>query len=572
MRLACLFLLAVPLLAQNPATAVFPSAVAGDSDLFCWKNSGTTQLNGSINNSTLTVVVDDGSKLCAPGVVTIGSERMKVCSISTNTLTICSGGRGFDGSSAASHSDDAAVAQFVPARWLNQMAAEIKAIQTALGVGLTNVLTDPGAAGIIARKADDTVVNRTLTGTAGQISIANPAGDGGNPTFSLGFSTEGGLEAIVGVDLIKNTDINSKAKLDGYAGVTLVDTGSAQMLLQKTLFTPKVAATVVASIGSVVPSPEAAQVLVILDGLDGSDCTTGGGSQYVLCMYTGSAWTPVSGGSGSPNAATLASENDADNALIKADGVSGRAVQKSACSESSGTLTCPSLATSGDDSFIDLPEESSPGTPSANVARVYAKDVGGVTKLCMADSAASETCFGTSRAYLFSFAFGGSNGVNGWGSTNIYDGWACSVCTISGGTKAAHGTLNFDDTASEVAYLRVGRVPDDVDLGNITIELEGVSSNTATTGDVEFDVDFACLSAGADLDVEPSTLSWSAADAVSANKGTSTALATLLLTNGGGHDISGSCSAGQLMFARFTYDNAASALAFRLFSGRAYSP
>lgn len=143
MRLAILALLGVLAMhAQNPLTAVYPGAVATDSELLCWKNNGTTTLDGSINDSTLTVAVVSAANLCAPGVITVGSERMKVCSISTNTLTICSGGRGFDTSSAASHSSGAAVSGFVPAYWLNRIGAEIKAIQGNAAVLAGGVSTD----------------------------------------------------------------------------------------------------------------------------------------------------------------------------------------------------------------------------------------------------------------------------------------------------------------------------------------------------------------------------------------------------------------------------------------------
>lgn len=45
--------------------------------------------------------------------------------------------------------------------------------------------------------------------------------------------------------------------------------------------------------------------------------------------------------------------------------------------------------------YIDIGEQSAPSAPSANVARLYAKDDGGATKLCYKDSAASELCIGT---------------------------------------------------------------------------------------------------------------------------------------------------------------------------------
>ena len=67
-----------------------------------------TFLNGSITNSALSAVVDDGT-LIRPGVIEIDSECLWVQSISTNTLTISPDGRGWDSTTAASHSDNVRV-------------------------------------------------------------------------------------------------------------------------------------------------------------------------------------------------------------------------------------------------------------------------------------------------------------------------------------------------------------------------------------------------------------------------------------------------------------------------------
>ncbi len=181
-RLLLLFALALPALAQNPETAAFPSAVTSDSELLCWGNNGQTTLNGSINDTTLTVVVDDAANLCAPGMVTIGSEIMSVCSIATNTLTICSGGRGFDGSTAASHTDGATVSSYVSAYWLNQIAAEIKAIQTKLTANLAS--TTYGAGATITHTFDAsagtdctaTYGNNTIDFACGAVGFGNGTG------------------------------------------------------------------------------------------------------------------------------------------------------------------------------------------------------------------------------------------------------------------------------------------------------------------------------------------------------------------------------------------------------------
>jgi hypothetical protein len=72
----------------------------------------TTQLNGGINNSTTTVVVDDASKMEVGQVITLHDgtegteEQMQIGGISTNTLTVT---RAWNGTSAVTHSDNAVV-------------------------------------------------------------------------------------------------------------------------------------------------------------------------------------------------------------------------------------------------------------------------------------------------------------------------------------------------------------------------------------------------------------------------------------------------------------------------------
>lgn len=49
----------------------------------------------------------------------------------------------------------------------------------------TNYMEEPAGSGIVARSAANTAVNRTITGTAGQITVSNGDGVAGNPTLSL---------------------------------------------------------------------------------------------------------------------------------------------------------------------------------------------------------------------------------------------------------------------------------------------------------------------------------------------------------------------------------------------------
>lgn len=120
---------------QNPNTAVFPGAAAADTDLFVAKNRSQTTLNTTINNSITTVVLTSGSTFLAPDIITIESEILHCTTLTTNTFTLCA--RGQEGTSAASHTAGVAVYGLNSAWHHNQVAAEIKAIETVLVVPTT---------------------------------------------------------------------------------------------------------------------------------------------------------------------------------------------------------------------------------------------------------------------------------------------------------------------------------------------------------------------------------------------------------------------------------------------------
>jgi len=87
-------------------------------------NNPVTTLNGAINNSTTTVVVTDASTFSTSGnfTIKIGTELLKVTSVSSNTFTAS---RGQEGTTAASHADLDAVSQVVSKRVIDQLYLEM---------------------------------------------------------------------------------------------------------------------------------------------------------------------------------------------------------------------------------------------------------------------------------------------------------------------------------------------------------------------------------------------------------------------------------------------------------------
>lgn len=168
-------------LAYAQPSPVYPSAVATTNDLLCAVNNISTTLNGSIDSSQTTLTMTDGTILssCSSGFAfTIDTEAIRCTTRATHAFSGCT--RGFDGTTAASHSNSTPVRGLNLARHHNQTAAEVIALETALGVGFG------GSNGIWARTAAGVWAARTLTGTSGEIVVTNGDGVSGNPTFSIG--------------------------------------------------------------------------------------------------------------------------------------------------------------------------------------------------------------------------------------------------------------------------------------------------------------------------------------------------------------------------------------------------
>jgi hypothetical protein len=130
--LACSLVLFVHLSAQNPETATWPTAVVTDAELFVASNSlsaaGATVLNGAINSSVTSIVVNNAAGFVAPVIITIEAEIIHCASKASNTLSGCVRGR--QGTSAASHANGVVVRGYITAYHFNRLAAELKAVES----------------------------------------------------------------------------------------------------------------------------------------------------------------------------------------------------------------------------------------------------------------------------------------------------------------------------------------------------------------------------------------------------------------------------------------------------------
>lgn len=130
----------------NPNTAQFPTSIPTDSTLggVATDNLYTT-LSAAINdNQTNNISVTNGN-FNVPVLILIDNELILATSKTGTTLNDCT--RGFGGTVASSHNAGAYVYGYVFAYQHNQICAEIKAVCTALGINLENVLKPSDAAG-----------------------------------------------------------------------------------------------------------------------------------------------------------------------------------------------------------------------------------------------------------------------------------------------------------------------------------------------------------------------------------------------------------------------------------------
>jgi len=110
--------------------AIFPGAIAGDSDLFIAVNNTATQLNGAHDNSITTITVIDTTAFPAVGYITIGSEAIKYTS--KNATQFLGATRGADNTVAQPHDSLDVVFHAVIADHHNVLKEEIKAIEADL--------------------------------------------------------------------------------------------------------------------------------------------------------------------------------------------------------------------------------------------------------------------------------------------------------------------------------------------------------------------------------------------------------------------------------------------------------
>jgi hypothetical protein len=112
----------------------WPNHVATLNELLVAADAAQGNLSGGISNSTLTLPLQVDGGFAGNSIAQIDTEELKICSIDGTgmVLTVCSGGRGFGGTLAHSHSSGAVVSGIISTFYHNRIAAEIRALELDL--------------------------------------------------------------------------------------------------------------------------------------------------------------------------------------------------------------------------------------------------------------------------------------------------------------------------------------------------------------------------------------------------------------------------------------------------------
>lgn len=211
-----ILLLFIPLclFAQNPNTAIYPGAVATDAQLTVACRVDTT-ITGDMTGISTSVTVASTTGMLNGCTITVGSEHMLICGISGSTVSFgyssCPNvdGRGFSQTIATTHAASSrALGNITP--WShNQMAAEIKAIET----GGAMVYPVPG------------VANSTGSAWGTSYSVVTTLG---TPGANTNLPTEAAVRAAIssagGGDASTNTSTSVDSEIalfSGTAGKTI---------------------------------------------------------------------------------------------------------------------------------------------------------------------------------------------------------------------------------------------------------------------------------------------------------------------------------------------------------------
>jgi hypothetical protein len=165
-------------------SARYPASIAGDSSLKVASNLVQATLVNAVRAGDTLWTFGDTSRLVPDMLMSIDAEIVSITSIAGNVVTVV---RGFDGTQPSSHSAGRTAFAYIVAWHHNALAAEITAIETALGANLGNVGGSTGGDLSLIASAYDFPAQSpggNLIVGANQITLTPvPAGVSGTNTF-----------------------------------------------------------------------------------------------------------------------------------------------------------------------------------------------------------------------------------------------------------------------------------------------------------------------------------------------------------------------------------------------------
>src|SRR4030095_11707664 len=177
--------------------ARYPASIAHDDPLKVASNRIRTSLVRSVQSGDTLLTVSDASRIVPQMLLSVDSEIVSVSSVDGNILTVV---RGFDGTPPCPHSSGRPLDANIVAWHHNVLAAEIEAIETALGPNLSNITGDAGPFLVSTRFVFTAAPGGSLTVGANMVTLAPvPRGvNGSDPHHYLWISGgTGTAEAVL---------------------------------------------------------------------------------------------------------------------------------------------------------------------------------------------------------------------------------------------------------------------------------------------------------------------------------------------------------------------------------------
>lgn len=227
-------LLLKPLMAAEPSGSNYPAALDDADQLGRYQNNAYTNLDGAINSTVTTVVVDSTNGFPQSGYFQVNGEVIHYESKSSTQFQTCT--RGADNTANASHSDNDLVEQTIVAAHLSQLRDAIIAVETELGLDPAGTQTD-----VVTRLnamqtdidavdsseiTDNEIVNadistnanialsKVATATAGYIIVTSTAGVPTYVAMSGDATITSNGTVSLATDFISETELDTEAELE----------------------------------------------------------------------------------------------------------------------------------------------------------------------------------------------------------------------------------------------------------------------------------------------------------------------------------------------------------------------